>query len=160
MSTTETSSSESANDDFKPVTDWATDFDHADPQYNRNAHEIWAELRGTCPVAHSDRYGGTWLPTTHEYVREIAYDTENFTSRAVIVEKMIPPDPAPIGGAPPITSDPPFHIEARKLLLPPFAPKKIELWEPEVRTLCRGLLDFTHAWIPDERRRLVPRVCS
>ena len=141
MTTTEPSSTENLNEDFTPVTDWATDFDHADPQYNRNAHEIWAELRGTCPVAHSDRYGGTWLPTTHEYVREIAYDTENFTSRAVIVEKMIPPDPAPIGGAPPITSDPPFHIEARKLLLPPFAPKKIELWEPEVRTLCRGLLD-------------------
>ena len=93
MTSTETSSSESANEEFTPVTDWATDFDHADPQYNRNAHEIWAELRGTCPVAHSDRYGGTWLPTTHEYVREIAYDTENFTSRAVPVEKMVPPDP-------------------------------------------------------------------
>jgi len=141
MTTTETSSTENVNADFTPVTDWATDFDHADPQYNRNAHAIWAELRGTCPVAHSDRYGGTWLPTTHEYVREIAYDTENFTSRAVIVEKMVPLDPAPIGGAPPITSDPPFHIEARKLLLSPFAPKKIELWEPEVRKLCRTLLD-------------------
>jgi cytochrome P450 len=48
---------------------------------------------------------------------------------------------APVGGAPPITSDPPFHHLARRLLLPPFAPKKIEPWEPEVRTLCRQRLD-------------------
>ena len=28
---------------YGPVNDWATDFDHADPEYNPNAHEIWAE---------------------------------------------------------------------------------------------------------------------
>jgi hypothetical protein len=30
---------------YGPVTDWATDFDHADPEYNRNAHQIWEDLR-------------------------------------------------------------------------------------------------------------------
>ena len=130
---------------YGPVTDWATDFDHGDPEYNRHAHAIWAELRGTCPVAHSDRYGGTWLPTTHDYVREIAYDTENFTSRAVGVSTVVPEDPAPIGGAPPITSDPPFHHEARRLVLPPFSPKKIAEWEPEIRRLCNDLLDKMEA---------------
>ena len=130
---------------YGPVTDWATDFDHADPQYNRHAHAIWAELRDKCPVAHSDRYGGTWLPVTHEYVREIAYDTENFTSRAVVVSTVVPEDPAPIGGAPPITSDPPFHHEARRLVLPPFSPKKIAEWEPEIRKLCNELLDKMEA---------------
>ena len=70
---------------YGPVDDWATDFDHADPEYNANAHEVWAELRERCPVAHSDRYGGTWLPVTHEDVSRIAYDTEHFTSRGVVV---------------------------------------------------------------------------
>ncbi|MGA0878433.1 MAG: cytochrome P450 [Ilumatobacteraceae bacterium] len=134
---------------YGAVTDWATDFDHADPDYNRRAPEIWSTLRDTCPVAHSNRYGGVWLPVTHDLVREIAYDTEHFTSRAVVVSTQVPEDPAPIGGAPPITSDPPFHHEARRLLLPPFAPKKIEPWEPEVRTLCRDLLDRMEA---DARR--------
>lgn len=132
---------------YGPVTDWATDFDHADPAYNRNAHAIWSELREACPVAHSDRYGGTWLPVTHETVREIAYDTENFTSRAVVVSTVVPDDPAPIGGAPPITSDPPFHHDARRLLLPPFSPKKIAEWEGEVRILCHSLLDAMEAKI-------------
>jgi cytochrome P450 len=129
---------------YGPVTDWATDLDHADPSYNPRAPEIWAELRERgCPVAHSDRYGGMWAPITHELVSEVAYDTENFTSRAVVVSTAEPEDfaEAPIGGAPPITSDPPFHHLARRLLLPPFAPKKIEPWEPEVRKLCRQRLD-------------------
>ncbi|MBA3605887.1 MAG: cytochrome P450, partial [Acidimicrobiia bacterium] len=129
---------------YGPVEDWATDIDHADPQYNPRAPEIWAELRDAgCPVAHTDRYGGMWAPLTHELVREVAYDTDHFTSRSVVVSTADPdeiPDP-PVGGAPPITSDPPFHQLARRLLLPPFAPKQIEPWEPEVRKLCRERLD-------------------
>lgn len=121
--------------------EWATEFDHADPQYNINAHAIWDDLRDRCPVAHSEAYGGTWLPVTHELVREIAYDTEHFTSRGVVVSNMRPIIPAPVGPAPPITSDPPFHHEARRLLLPPFSPKRIDPWESEIATLCRNRLD-------------------
>ena len=72
---------------YGPVTDWATDFDHAEPNYNANAPEVWAELRETCPVAHTDRYNGAWLPVTHELVTQIAYDTEHFTSRSIIVNE-------------------------------------------------------------------------
>jgi cytochrome P450 len=134
---------------YGPVVDWATDFDHADPAYNRNAHEIWADLRGRCPVAHTARYSGTWLPVTHEDVSRIAHDVENYTSRAVVVSNAAEFAPAPIGGAPPITSDPPFHHEARRLLLPPFAPRKIEPWEPDVRALCGELLDAMEARLVD-----------
>jgi cytochrome P450 len=134
---------------YGPVSDWQNDFDHADPKYNENIHDIWTDLleNKKCPVAHTDRYGGAWLPLTHEYVHEIAYDTDHFTSRSVVVGRLkpsemeIPPPPAPIGNAPPITSDPPFHHEARRLLLPAFAPKKIEPWEEEVRQICNELID-------------------
>jgi cytochrome P450 len=141
-------------DDYGAVSDFATDFDHADPAYNPKAPEVWKELRESgCPVAHSDRYGGMWVPITHDTVNEIAYDTENFTSRSVVVSVGRPGDlalPAPIGGAPPITSDPPFHNVARRLLLPPFAPKKIAEWEPKVRAQCRKLLDQMGEITPGE----------
>ena len=131
--------------DYGPVSDFATDFDHADKAYNPNAPEVWKELReGGCPVAHTDRYGGMWTPITHEAVQDVAYDTENFTSRSVVVSHARPGDaaiPAPIGVVPPISSDPPFHNLARRLLLPPFAPKQIEPWEDEIRALCTRLLD-------------------
>lgn len=140
--------------DYGPVDDFATDFDHADPAYNPNAPEVWKALReGGCPVAHSERYGGMWVPLTHDTVHEVAYDTEHFTSRAVVVSVGRPGDlalPAPIGGAPPITSDPPFHAVARRLLLPAFAPKQIEPWEPEVRRLCRDLIDRMGEITPGE----------
>ncbi len=125
---------------YGPVNDWAADFDHADPGYNAHAPEIWAELRGSCPVAHTERYNGAWLPVTHEYVTQIAYDTEHFTSRSVIVSPFRPIAQAPIGNAPPISSDPPFHHDARRLLLPAFAPKTIDPWEKDVRSLCKELL--------------------
>jgi hypothetical protein len=129
-------------DTYGPVTDWANDFDHADPAYNERAHEIWAEFQSSgCPVARSERYGGLWAPFSHEMVHEIAYDTEHFTSQGVVVNTGRPLVPPPVGPAPPITSDPPFHHIARRLLLPPFSPKVIAAWEPEVRLLCNQLLD-------------------
>ncbi len=129
-----------------PVEDFAIDFDHTDPAWVKDPFPIWDELRATCPVAHSNRYGGTWLPTSHAAVSAVAYDTEHFTSRSVVVSELRPGPfdlPAPIGIAPPITSDPPFHAAARRLLLPAFGPKPIAALEPFTRELCRELLDAT-----------------
>ena len=121
--------------------DWATDFDHTAADYAADAPAIWDELRSTCPVAHTDRFGGAWLPTRHADVAAIAHDTEHFTSRGVIVSDFRPDAMAPVGYAPPITSDPPFHEVARRLLLPAFAPKALRPIEEVTRRCCRELLD-------------------
>jgi hypothetical protein len=47
-----------------PVTDWVNDFDHTDPKWTENPFPIWDELRGKCPVVHTDRFLGVYLPTT------------------------------------------------------------------------------------------------
>jgi cytochrome P450 len=125
-----------------PVEDWATDFDHTDDVWAADPYPIWSELRETCPVAHSPRYGGVWLPTRHEDVAAIAYDTDTFTSRSILVTEFRPPhELAPRGIAPPISSDPPFHKSARRLLLPAFSPQAIEKLEPFTRTYCGDLID-------------------
>lgn len=123
------------------VTDWATDFDHTHPDYAAAATEIWDDLRETCPVAHSERFGGTWLPTRHVDVEAIAKDYEHFTSQSVVVSDDRPTIPAPMGFAPPITSDPPFHAIARGLLLPAFSPKAIAKLEEGARKSCNQLID-------------------
>jgi cytochrome P450 len=126
-----------------PVTDWAADFDHTDGGWTNDPYPIWADLRSRCPVAHTDRFGGAWLPTRHADVAAVAYDTVHFTSQGVIVSEDRPgPEdlPRPIGPAPPITSDPPFHALARRLLLPPFSPKAIAALEPFTRETCEDLL--------------------
>src|SRR6202453_241896 len=127
-----------------PVVDFATDFDHTDPAWVKDPYPIWEDLRQRCPVAHTDRFGGAWFPATHAGVSTIAKDTEHFTSRAVIMDEGRPGEealPAPIGVAPPITSDPPFHQMARKIILPAFAPGVINELEPQIRELCRTLVE-------------------
>lgn len=120
--------------------DWATDLDHTDEAYAADAPRIWDDLRGRCPVAHTDRFGGAWFPTRHEDVSAIAHDTESFSSRSVIVSDFRPDAPAPVGFAPPITSDPPFHEFARRLLLPAFSPKAVRPLTEPTREMCGRLV--------------------
>ena len=125
-------------DSRTPVDDWAIDFDHFDPQWTENPYPIWDELRNRCPVATSQRFeDGAYFPTRYDDVSEIAYDSEHFSSRRVIVRE----HKLPLMPGPPITSDPPEHTPARKLLLPAFAPKQIAKLEERTRAICRSLLD-------------------
>ena len=125
-----------------PVADWATDFSHLEPEWAADPYPIQDDLRERCPIAHTGRFGGGWLPVRYEDVAAIAYDTENFSSRAIIMSNFRPPrDIAPIGGSPPISSDPPFHHDARKLLLPAFTKTAIARLEPATRAFCHSLID-------------------
>jgi len=134
----------------EPVQDWTTDYDIFDRAYIKNPFPVWDELRGKCPVAHTERWGGSWMPTRYEDLFDIARDVKHFSSRNVLVAHTQPP---PEGselqenvqhynvGAPPITSDPPVHTWARRLILPPFSVKSVARWEPETRELCEHLID-------------------
>jgi hypothetical protein len=44
--------------------------------------------------------------------------------------------------APPITSDPPEHHWARRLILPIFSPQSVAKYEPGCRELCHSLIDM------------------
>jgi cytochrome P450 len=125
-----------------PVADWATDFSHLEPEWSADPYPIQNDLRQRCPIARTGRFGGGWLPTRYEDVAAIAYDTEHFSSRAIIVSNFRPPrELAPVGGSPPISSDPPFHHDARKLLLAAFTRTAVTKQEPATRTFCHSLID-------------------
>ena len=96
-----------------PVTDWATDFDHLDPGFVEDPHAVYSRLRDECPVAHTDRYHGVWIPTR--------YDDLGFH-------------------APPITEDPPYHTDIRRLLLPEFSPAVVAAYEPITETMANDLI--------------------
>ena len=79
-----------------PVTDWVHDFDHTDPRWTESPYAIWDELRAASPVVHTERFLGCYMPTTFEAVKQIAYDTEHFSSRRVVVRDERPDTiPAP-----------------------------------------------------------------
>ena len=137
----------------EPVKDWTTDYDIFDPSYKKDPFPVWDQIRETCPVAHSERWGGSWMPTRYEDLFDIARDIQHFSSRNILVTDFEPPADGvevEIGeeqlaqynvGAPPITSDPPVHTWARKLLLPPFSVTSVAKYEPETRELCASLID-------------------
>src|SRR3954463_8327167 len=122
-----------------PVTDLVHDFDHTDPRWTENPFPIWDELRSECPVVHTKRFLGVYLPTTYQAVKEVAYDTEHFSSRRVGVRDVRPE--VTRTAAPPIPSDPPEHKPAKQLLLPPFTPDAMKRLEPRVRAICNELID-------------------
>jgi hypothetical protein len=125
-----------------PVSDWATDFSHLEPEWSADPYPIQDELRQRCPIAHTGRFGGGWLPVRYADVAAIAYDTDLFSSRAIIMSNIRPPrELAPVGGSPPISSDPPFHHDARKLLLPAFTRSAVSRLEPATRAFCDSLID-------------------
>jgi cytochrome P450 len=123
----------------RPVADWATDFDHLDAEYAAHAPEILDQLRRTCPVAHTDRFHGAWLPTRYEDVSTVAYDVDTYSSRVTLVNEHPPHDVRFV--APPITTDPPDHAALRRVLLPPFSPRAVERLVPATRAACDELID-------------------
>ena len=125
-----------------PVTDWGRDYDIFAPEYVSDPYPIWSELRGTCPIAHSDRWGGSWLPTRYEDVSAIAHDVEHFSSRDIGVVPTSADQAAVLpAGTPPIQADPPVHTWTRRLLLPWFSHRKVAEYEALTRALCRRLID-------------------
>lgn len=134
----------------EPIKDWATDYDIFDPEYIKDPFPVWDELRGKCPIAHTERWGSSWLPTKHEDIFAIAQDVEHFSSANPLVVPIAPPEgfvPSGEGqpflgvSAPPISSDGYEHTWTRRLLLPPFSVRSIEKWIPVTRDHCRSLID-------------------
>jgi cytochrome P450 len=128
------------------VDDWTTDYDIFDPGYVKDPYPIWDEMRSKCPVAHTGRWGESWMPTRYEDLFAIAQDVEHFSSLQILVAPVEIPAGAEGGEfygvrVPPISSDPPEHTWARRLLLPHFSIKAITPYEEETRQLCRSLID-------------------
>jgi hypothetical protein len=124
-----------------PVKDWANDWDHLHPDWRNDPYPIWDDLRDRCPVAHTKRFLGAYLPTSYEAVKAISYNTDSFSSRRVVVREVRPEVMLP---SPPITSDPPHHKPAKQLILKPFTPDATAKLEPRARRICNDLIDKMH----------------
>ncbi len=126
----------------EPVTDWTADYDLLDPGYVERPYEIWDRLRTECPVAHTDRWGGSFLPTRYADVAAVAHDVAGFSSRDVgVLGGGEPYEGGPDIGLPPIDVDPPDHTWARRLILPWFSHDRVGSYEQMTRELCDELID-------------------
>jgi cytochrome P450 len=90
---------------------------------------VYEGLRGRCPVAQTDAYGGFWTLTRYEDVVSAAKDTETFESRQPFVERPGTPEFIPL------STNGERHTYFRRLLAPYFTPARIRALEPRVREL-------------------------
>jgi cytochrome P450 len=112
------------------------DFDPLQPETFDSAHAEYAALRGRCPVARSDAWGGFWALMKHDDVAAAASDWRTFiTSKQNVIPKV-----AFTGRRPPLHLDPPEHTPYRRALAPLLTERKVAKLEPVVRGISRELL--------------------
>ena len=154
-------------DDVKPVADAATDYNILDKAYIQNPLPTWDDLRQRCPIAHTERWGGSWLPTRYEDVQALAKKVPILSSLSNLVFDL-PADlnstllTGPIAAAP-ISADPPEQTRTRQALLPHFTRAAAETQRPFTEKTCEDLID---SFIEDGRcdaasqyaRQLTPQV--
>jgi cytochrome P450 len=123
------------------MTDTAADgYDIFGASYRDDPVPTWRTVReSACPVAHTDKWGGSYMLARYDDIRDAARTPERFSSRAVEVAG--PLDAA--GGLllPPLTSDPPEHKPQRDILMPFFMPKRTAAYEDFIRAEARGLAE-------------------
>lgn len=107
-------------------------------EFRADPHAHFQAMRSGCPVAHSDKWGGSWMFAGYDDTRDLARDTDRFTSRAVEVAGPL----EAAGGLylPPLTSDAPEHRPQRDVLMPYLMPAKVAQMEPMIRAEARRLI--------------------
>ncbi|RIK93669.1 MAG: cytochrome P450 [Proteobacteria bacterium] len=113
------------------------DFDPQASETFTSAHETYADLRKSCPVAHSNEWNGFWALFKYDDIVSVLKDSKTFiTSVQNVVPKV-----AFTGRRPPLHLDPPEHTPYRRALNPFFTNEKMAKLEPALRRITIDLLD-------------------
>ena len=100
-------------------------------------HALFAELRGTCPVAWAEEMGGFWAVTRHEDICRVLTEWQTFTTT---VQNVVP-RVATTQRRPPLHLDPPGNIPYRNAILRFLSPRRIEAWKPVVARMVADNID-------------------
>ena len=137
-------------EDEAPPTSVATDlspaydvYDHHRPLDEWDPASTHAQLRRSCPVAHTPAHGGYWVITSHDLVRRCGRDPDAFSSEHDLDGSRmgrefggiaIPPQ-GRYRGIPSEIDGTVFH-EYRRLLLPWFTPAATTRWLAVIRAIA------------------------
>lgn len=110
-------------------------FSHHDPADMQDPYPFFANVRGQCPVAHSDAHGGFEYGVTYDGVKRILSDYRFFSSAEGAA---IPQGPVMML---PVDIDPPEQTRYRKMLNPHFTVEAAERARPRIEALVHDLID-------------------
>jgi cytochrome P450 len=117
-----------------PVAELAPHFDLFDPEHSERMWEVFDYARGACPVVKTDADDGYFIITRYDDLRAVLEDAGTYSS----VEAGLRGTPIPM---PPLTEDPPNHIEYRRALNRYLSRSFLARYEDDIRRYARELLD-------------------
>jgi len=111
-----------------------------DPHYEEtfdNSHVYYEEMRRSCPVAHSEAFGGFWALFKYEDVLRVQTDSRTFSTAE---KNVVPPATRNQGRRPPLHFDPPEHDKYRRPITPVFSKSRMLTLEPSLARYADELL--------------------
>ncbi|MFI5958662.1 cytochrome P450 [Cryptosporangium sp. NPDC051539] len=135
------------------------EFDHHAPEFTADPVRHYADLRGKCPVAWTESYGGHWVTTRYDDIARIARDDATFSSarhseddgiQFVIPESKALPQY-------PIELDPPRSTPYRELINPLLTKKAVDQLVPMI---AKHVTEVINAFVEDGRADLVHQLTN
>ena len=123
-------------------------FNHHSEEFARSWRGQYNELRATCPVAHTDAHGGFTVLTRYEDIKHVLLTPREFAcGRDLAIAGL--DGPAPGGVTIPrnpfrmgmMEMDPPRSLALRKLLVPWFSARAVDVNADHLRALTTWCLD-------------------
>ena len=120
--------------------DRAFDFDFVTmPWVTVDPQLAWKRIQNTHPdIFWTPQYGGHWVVTRGDYIREIYENVADFSSEIMSYPRAERPEPYKMA---PLELDPPEHTDYRRVLNPAFAPKSLQALKDRVRALTVELIE-------------------
>jgi cytochrome P450 len=116
------------------VGDLAPHLDLFDPIHGERLWEVLAYARSACPVLKTDADEGYYIVTRYDDVRTVLEDAETYSSKQAGLRGV----PIPM---PPLTEDPPRHIEYRRALNKYLSRSFLSRYADDIRDTAGELLD-------------------
>ena len=113
------------------------DYDPTGHETFESTYQAFAELRRSCPVAHSNAFDGFWAFSRYEDVLAALDDPGNFITSV----RNVIPSSSTTGRRPPLHLNPPDHTPYRRAIDRTLSRKRIATLEPAVHRHTENLLD-------------------
>lgn len=116
---------------------YGNEYDPTRSETFEGIYDVFADLRATCPVAHSEAFDGFWALSRYDDVVAALDDSENFITSV----RNVIPSSSTTGRRPPLHLDPPDHTPYRKALDRALSPQRIAAIKPLIERHADALLD-------------------
>src|SRR5690349_19592498 len=112
------------------------EYDPTVPETFESAHQVFADLRAHCPVAHSTAFDGFWAVTRYQDIYDMLLQPDLYITSV----RNVVPGSSTTGRRPPLHLDPPDHTPYRRAIDRALGPARVAAIEHTTRRITRSLM--------------------